>query len=149
MIADATVLDLALPLDCDDGPSTRVSNDLNTETIIEEFIQFKLKKQGKLLQRRSGPSDIETQVLVGRLIEISNELEVRYGEQLNQDAQLWIQSASFESFVQIAKGPISDTEQNPVKFAVLRDYGPGSSTGGLLVFAGLLVVAVFFAVKAT
>ncbi|KAF5397369.1 Apoptosis regulator protein Bcl-2 family [Paragonimus heterotremus] len=182
----------------DDNPSVRKCEgtddtdvtDYQTQTIIEEFVQYKLRSSGKHLQRRSGPADVETQLLVTRLIEISNDLEIRYGAQLNRDAEWWIQSATFEKFVQIAKGVFSDGQiswsrivvlfmfavkvvfnafsrnlcglaQDVIKFAakfifmhgiykwiearggwlaVLQEYSSGSTTGGILVFMGVLLM---------
>ncbi|TPP64390.1 putative apoptosis regulator bax [Fasciola gigantica] len=82
--------------------------DEQTQMIVEEFVQFKLKKAGKKLPRKSGPSDMDTQVLVGRLLDISNELEEKYGDQLNRDAERWMESATFDKFLQIAKGVFAD-----------------------------------------
>ncbi|THD26911.1 putative apoptosis regulator bax [Fasciola hepatica] len=82
--------------------------DDQTQMIVEEFVQFKLKKAGKKLPRKSGPSDMDTQVLVGRLLDISNELEEKYGDQLNRDAERWMESATFDKFLQIAKGVFAD-----------------------------------------
>ncbi|KAF8563670.1 hypothetical protein P879_06999 [Paragonimus westermani] len=174
---------------CEDTGDTDVT-DYQTQTIIEEFVQYKLRSSGKHLQRRSGPADVETQLLVTRLIEISNDLEIRYGAQLNRDAEWWIQSATFEKFVQIAKGVFSDGQiswsrivvlfmfavkvvfnafsrnlgglaQDVIKFAakfifmhgiykwiearggwlaVLQEYSSGSTTGGILVFMGVLLM---------
>ncbi|KAA3679808.1 Bcl-2 antagonist/killer [Paragonimus westermani] len=191
---------------CEDTDDTDVT-DYQTQTIIEEFVQYKLRSSGKHLQRRSGPADVDTQLLVTRLIEISNDLEIRYGAQLNRDAEWWIQSATFEKFVQIAKGPrcsfphvlfcflcdlsvFSDGQiswsrivvlfmfavkvvfnafsrnlgglaQDVIKFAakfifmhgiykwiearggwlaVLQEYSSGSTTGGILVFMGVLLM---------
>lgn len=39
--------------------SEEVVVDQQTQMIVEEFVQFKLRKAGKVLPRKSGPSDIE------------------------------------------------------------------------------------------
>ncbi|CAH8664058.1 unnamed protein product [Schistosoma rodhaini] len=92
---------------------------METETIVEEFVRLKLKQSAGIIRRRRTSTDMETQALIGRLIEISNELEAQYGERLNHDAEMWIKSATYEKFLQIAKGVFSDGIINWSRIVVL------------------------------
>ncbi|CAH8643219.1 unnamed protein product [Heterobilharzia americana] len=92
---------------------------METETILEEFVRLKLKQSSGIIQRRRTSTDMETQALIGRLIEISNELEAQYGERLNRDAEMWIKSATYDKFLQIAKGVFSDGIINWSRIVVL------------------------------
>ncbi|KAH8866109.1 apoptosis regulator bax [Schistosoma japonicum] len=92
---------------------------METETIVEEFVRLKLKQSAGIVQRRRTSTDMETQALIGRLIEISNELEAQYGERLNRDAEVWIRSATYEKFLQIATGVFSDGIINWSRIVVL------------------------------
>ncbi|KER30580.1 apoptosis regulator protein, Bcl-2 family [Opisthorchis viverrini] len=107
------------PSDGDQVDNDVEVDDYQTQTIIEEFVQCKLRSKGRMLHRHSVPADMETQVLVSRLLDISNELEERYGDQLNRDAERWIKAATFEKFVQIAKGVFADGQVSLSRIVVL------------------------------
>ncbi|CAH8871253.1 unnamed protein product [Trichobilharzia szidati] len=109
---------------CDNSVAIYEANEddletMETETIVEEFVRLKLKQNTGIIQRRRTSTDMETQALIGRLIEISNELEAQYGERLNRDAEMWIKSATYDKFLQIAKGVFSDGVINWSRIVVL------------------------------